>query len=160
MAAAGADLLMLEMMIKTDRMLVTLEGAQTSGLPVWVGLSCKRDTEGNIRLLGGDTLVDTLALIQDKNVPLVSLMHTQVEDIDACLEVTQAHWSGPIGVYAHTGRFTEDAKWISEGVILPKDYASSAARWLDRGVQVIGGCCGIGGRSYRGFTCDYLNELR
>ena len=34
MVKAGADLLMLEMMIDIDRMLVTLDAAQTSGLPV------------------------------------------------------------------------------------------------------------------------------
>ena len=144
MAAAGADLLMLEMMAAIDKLLVVLEAAQTSDLPVWVGLTCERDEQGTARLLGGDKLIDAVAAIQDKDVPLISVMHTHTEDVDACLDVVQANWSGPIGVYAHTGDFTEDAKFLGRGVIPPKDYAAAAQGWLQRGVQVIGGCCGIG----------------
>ena len=144
MAAAGADLLMLEMMATIDRLLVVLEAAQTSELPVWVGLTCERDEQGTARLLKGEKLVDAMAAIQDKEVPLVSVMHTRTEDVDACLDVVQASWSGPIGVYAHTGDFTEGAKFLARGVIPPKDYAAAAQGWLQRGVQVIGGCCGIG----------------
>ena len=143
MAGAGADLLMLEMMVKIDRMMVTLEAAQSSGLPVWVGLSCEPDAQGTMRLLHGDTLIDALDYIQDKSVPLLSVMHTEVEDIDACLDIVQERWSGPLGVYAHTGRIV-DAKWTFDAIIPPKDYAASAEGWSNRGVQVIGGCCGIG----------------
>ena len=70
-------------------------------------------------------------------------MHTDVNDVEICLDVTEANWTGPMGVYAHSGDYVED-KWIFENVINPEDYATLADRWLDRGVQVIGGCCGIG----------------
>ncbi len=40
MKDGGADLLMLEMMIDIDRMRATLDGAGTSVLPIWVGLTC------------------------------------------------------------------------------------------------------------------------
>ena len=144
MATAGAELLMLEMMVGIERMMVTLDAAQTSALPVWVGLSCKRDAEGTVRLLDGDRLIDALDQIQDKQVPLISLMHTNVEDIDAGLDILQPRWSGPIGVYAHTGKFNDDASLRFGTVIAPEDYAAAAKGWLDRGVQIIGGCCGIG----------------
>ena len=45
MAEAGADLIMLEMMVKIDRMLAVLNGAQRCGLPVWVGFSCEVDSK-------------------------------------------------------------------------------------------------------------------
>jgi S-methylmethionine-dependent homocysteine/selenocysteine methylase len=70
-------------------------------------------------------------------------MHTEVEDIDACLDVLQTNWQGPIGVYAHSGQFIAP-NWIFNDTISPEDYASAAAPWLQRGVQIIGGCCGIG----------------
>ena len=143
MAAAGADHLMLEMMVDIDRMLVTLEAAQSSGLPVWVGLSCEPDGEGVMCLENGDPLRDALAAIKDKSVPLVSIMHTDVAYIDACLDVVQAHWSGPIGVYAHSGGYSE-GKWMFDTTIEPPGYSEMARGWLDRGVQIIGGCCGMG----------------
>lgn len=145
MADASADLLMLEMMIDIDRTLVTLDAAQSSGLPVWVGLTCEPNADDIICLRNGETLVDALAPLAERDVPLVSIMHTEVEDIDACLDVMQAHWTGPSGVYAHTGRFSgPNAAFTFSHTISPEDYASACKCWLDIGVQVIGGCCGIG----------------
>ncbi len=142
MTRAGADLLMLEMMIDIDRMITTLEAAQTSGLPVWVGLTCKPDASGKICLRNGEALVDALGELQGRDVDLITIMHTQVDDIDACLDVTDRHWQGPVGVYAHTGTAIDD-KWVFDDTISPADYAGHSRRWLDRGVRVIGGCCGI-----------------
>ena len=39
MAEAGADLIMLEMMVYIDRMCVLIEASHQTGLPVWVGLA-------------------------------------------------------------------------------------------------------------------------
>jgi homocysteine S-methyltransferase len=143
MAAAGADLLMLEMMADVDRTRTVLEAAQTSGLPVWVGFSCRVDEDGGVYLLDGPTLQEGLEAIRDRDVALVSIMHTQVEHISACLDVLAAHWPGYVGVYAHSGHF-EAPNWIFDGIISPGEYAAAATSWLDRGAQVVGGCCGIG----------------
>lgn len=143
MAAAGADLIMLEMMSDVERTLIMVEAAQKSRLPVWVGFSCTLDENGAVRLLSGPSLAEGLESISDKNVPLVSIMHTEVEYIEACLDVLDSRWSGPVGVYAHSGEFVAP-NWIFDDTISPEAYAAAAARWAKRGVQVIGGCCGIG----------------
>jgi S-methylmethionine-dependent homocysteine/selenocysteine methylase len=143
LAKAGADLIMLEMMADVEHMLIVLDAAQKSGLPVWVGFSCRVDEQGVVYLRHGPPLIDGIEAIKDKDVPLVSIMHTEVEDIDACLDVLQEYWSGPIGVYAHSGRF-EAPNWVFNDTISPEDYASAVKPWLQCGVQVIGGCCGIG----------------
>ncbi len=143
MAEAGADLLMLEMMVDIDRMLVTLDAAQASGLPVWVGLSCKPDGSDAMTLLRGGLLAEALEAIKGKNVPLVSIMHTEVEHIDACLDIVADRWSGPVGVYAHSARWVGDVCDFNV-TISPEDYAANARSWLERGVRVIGGCCGMG----------------
>ena len=142
MSDAGADLLMLEMMVDIERMLVTLDAAQRSGLPVWLGLSCKPDEEGVMCLLKGEKLTDCLAALENKNIAVINIMHTEVEYIDACLDVLLEHWSGITGVYAHTGKII-DTKWQFDDTISPNDYALASKGWLKRGVQVIGGCCGI-----------------
>ncbi len=143
MAEAGADLLMLEMMVDIDSLLVVLEASQASGLPVWVGLSCQPDASGAMALLRGGSLAAALDAIRDRDVPLVSIMHTEVEHIDACLDVVPGHWSGPLGVYAHSARWVGDA-CVYDATVTPEDYAALTSSWLDRGVQVIGGCCGLG----------------
>lgn len=143
MAAAGADLLMLEMMADIERTLILIEAGQNSGLPVWVGFSCRVEEDGVVRLLEGPTLAEGIQAIQEKNVPLVSIMHTEVKYVEACLDVLQDCWAGPIGVYAHSGKFI-DPNWIFTDTISPEAYGQAAAGWLTRGVQLIGGCCGIG----------------
>ncbi|MFC1878279.1 homocysteine S-methyltransferase family protein [Chloroflexota bacterium] len=143
MANAGADFIMLEMMADIERMLILLNAAQKCGLPVWVGFSCNLDERGEPRLLDGPTLLDGVKAIQDKEVPVVTIMHTEIEYIDACLSVLQDNWQGPVGVYAHSGKFVEP-NWIFNDVISPEDYASAANSWLKQGIQIVGGCCGIG----------------
>ena len=142
MKEAGADLLMLEMMVDIDRMKVTIEAAQSSALPVWAGLTCEPDTNGVMCLLRGEPLVDALAALADTNIPLVSIMHTDVKYIDACLDVVKEHWDGLVGVYAHVGKFL-DGHWVFDFTISPHDYATHSARWVNHNVQIIGGCCGI-----------------
>lgn len=142
MQSAGADLLMLEMMIDIDKMLTTLEAAQTSGLPVWVGLTCEPKPDGTICLRNGDRLDGALIDLKQRNVDLINIMHTEVEYIDDCLDVTDKHWNGPVGVYAHSGLFVND-KCIFDSTISVDDYATLAGGWLQRGVNIIGGCCGI-----------------
>lgn len=144
MAEAGADLLMLEMMVHLDKMQICIEEAQKTGLPVWVGLSCELAEDGTPILQHHGTLTEAMDIFQDnKNIPLISIMHTQVEHVDACLDIVQPRWQKPIGVYAHSGIF-EDGKWIFESVISPEDYAIATQGWLKRGINVIGGCCGVG----------------
>lgn len=151
MAAAGADLLMLEMMVDIDSLLVVLEASQASGLPVWVGLSCKPDASGVMALLRGGSLAEALGAIKGRNVPLVSIMHTEVEHIAACLDVVAARWPGPVGVYAHSARWVDGVSHF-DVTLSPEDYAGHAKSWLARGVQVVGGCCGLG--------VDHIKALR
>jgi homocysteine S-methyltransferase len=151
MADAGADLIMLEMMVDLDRMAVTIEAALTCGLPVWVGLSCKPNTEGEMCLYNGDTLASAVEMVKTYDVPLISIMHTEVEYVDSCLEILKSTWSGPVGVYAHSARWVND-KTIFDGTISAQNYAIAAQGWLDNGVQVIGGCCGMG--------VDHIDALR
>lgn len=142
MKEAGADLLMLEMMADIDRMLTTLGAAQGSGLPVWVGLSCAPGEDGTMRLLDGEPIEDALKALAKRDVPLVNIMHTDVAHIGACLDVIEAHWSGLIGVYAHSGDYRE-GRWHFESTISPEDYVKACRRWMARDVRLIGGCCGI-----------------
>lgn len=142
LADAGVDLFMLEMMIDIDKMLILADAALATGLPVWVGFTCEPGTHGQVNLRNGESLSDALDAIKDRGVDLVSIMHTEVEDIDACLEAVRSNWSGPICVYAHTSN-SVNHRWVFNNTISPEDYCAAARGWLDKGVNVIGGCCGI-----------------
>lgn len=143
MADAGADLIILEMMTDVNRTLKMLSAARKSGLPVWVGFSCQLNDEGDPCLLDGPPLFDGIQAIQAEEVPVVLIMHTDVKIINSCINVVQEIWQGPIGVYAHSGKFI-NPNWIFDDVISPMEYAKAASSWLDQGIQIVGGCCGIG----------------
>jgi len=143
MAEGGCDLIMLEMLVDIDRLLACIDGTAASGLPVWAGISLG-PKDGKMCLLNGESLEDTLYAIKGKDVPLLNIMHTEVDYIDAALDVVLSNWDGAIGVYAHICRFSEDnTRAIFDDTISPENYARAAQRWLDRGVQIIGGCCGV-----------------
>jgi homocysteine S-methyltransferase len=143
MAEAGADLLMLEMMVDIPRFEVTLQAAQASGLPVWAGFSCDLNEDGEVKLWEGDLLKDALAIAKNQAVPLVNIMHTEVKFVEACLDVLAEHWEGLSGVYAHSGDFNE-GDWLFDGVMPPQQYAAAAGSWLAGDVNLVGGCCGMG----------------
>lgn len=143
MAEGGCDLIVLEMLSHVDRLMACIDGAGASGLPVWPGISVK-EVDGEMCLLGGEPLVAAVSALKDKDLPVLNIMHTEAKHIDQCLDVLDKHWDGMVGVYAHVCKFTEpDTKAIFNDTITPEDYASESKRWLDRGVQLIGGCCGV-----------------
>ena len=142
LASSGADLLMLEMMVDIDRMLVTLEAAQQTKLPVWVGVSCIPDPTGRMCLENGDPLDEAVYQLLDKNVDVVNIMHTDVEFVDEALEILKTNWPGLIGVYAHSGKMINN-NWTFKNIISHESYALHVERWMDKGISLVGGCCGI-----------------
>jgi homocysteine S-methyltransferase len=136
MADAGAELIILEMMVSIERMLRLITAAKTTGLPIWVGFSVGEE-DGSIpdphvmTLRSNEPLADAIDALAGLGVDLINIMHTDVTHIDACLDVMMERWPGPIGVYAHS--------WAG---IDPADYAARSERWLERGVNLVGGCCG------------------
>ena len=142
MKEAGADFLMLEMMVDIDQMLVTLDAANKSQLPVWIGLTCKPNIKGEICLRDGDSLETAIKLVSERNPHVINIMHTDVHDVLPALDILKPLWGGPIGVYAHSGEMI-GTRWTFDDVISPESYLNFAEKWLGCGVKFIGGCCGI-----------------
>jgi S-methylmethionine-dependent homocysteine/selenocysteine methylase len=149
LAEAGVDLIALEMMYSAEHVAPAIRATLATGLPIWVGFSCQVTGEGTVQLLDGSPLAtglrQTLALL----APLppgrvaVTVMHTLTQDIASALEIVRQHWSGPTGVYAHSGEWI-DPDWQFIDMISPEDYLTAAQQWIKLGTQIIGGCCGIG----------------
>jgi len=69
-------------------------------------------------------------------------MHTAVPDVPAALQIVRKYWSGPVGVYPESGYF-EMPNWNFVDIIDPDDLVSFGRVWVDEGVRLIGGCCGL-----------------
>ena len=150
LADSGAELLMLEMMVDIDRMLVTLQAALETNLPVWVGLSCHKNQNNQICLLNGEPLEKAVKSLTGTNVDLISIMHTDVDYVEECLEILSSEWTGLTGVYAHSGQM-KDGDWTFNDVIGKEEYSRHVSSWIQRGVNLVGGCCGI--------TTDHMHNI-
>jgi S-methylmethionine-dependent homocysteine/selenocysteine methylase len=145
LAEAGVDLLLLEMMRDIDYSRLAVECAVATGLPVWIGFTCRRTEAGEILLRGRDVeipLADAIGPVSEPGGSLVAIMHTELEAVEPALDILAGLWSGPVGAYPHSGDFVMP-NWLFEEIVPPKSFARTAAGWAGR-VQVLGGCCGIG----------------
>jgi S-methylmethionine-dependent homocysteine/selenocysteine methylase len=88
-------------------------------------------------------LADALSELKKENVPLLNIMHTEVDIVSECLDVVDECWPNHIGVYAHSGIY-KNPEWIFDGVISPSEYAKESEKWIERKINILGGCCGIG----------------
>ena len=139
---AGAEMIALEMMRNLDTTRSILEATADIGVPLWVGMSCVMK-DGVPVLYFDDTLEDAIKMVNEYDIELLAIMHTETNIVDACLDVTDQHWDGPVGVYAQVGDWN-GTNWFYDDTVTAEDHAALNAGWIERGVQVIGGCCGIG----------------
>src|SRR5438552_2960059 len=87
-----------------------------------------------------DDLVQGLAA---PDLAALMVMHTDVADVDDALEAVFRHWDGPVGVYPHVGAFVPPS-WQFDERLTPADLVVHSRRWVERGVRIVGGCCGLG----------------
>jgi S-methylmethionine-dependent homocysteine/selenocysteine methylase len=143
--AGGVDHIMLEMMYEENRAEMALQAALSTGLPVWFGVSARRNDAGKIisfNLAQESPLEAVLDLIPEHGVDVVSVMHTQPQAVSDTISMVRKKFAGPIGVYPDSGYF-EMPNWNFTEVIPAEKLEGFYAEWLDMGVQLIGGCCGL-----------------
>lgn len=147
LAEAGVDMIALEMMGEIEHASCAVEAALATGLPVWVGFSCRVDEAG--RVLGyreeGVAFDEMVDHIMPLGPAVAGVMHTSINDTPPALQVLSKHWSGPVAAYPESGYF-KMPDWQFVDIIDPQDFAEHLCRWAAAGVQIVGGCCGIGPR--------------
>jgi S-methylmethionine-dependent homocysteine/selenocysteine methylase len=140
---AGVDLIVMEMMRDTDYSIWATEAAMETGLPIWVGLTVERDEHGDLvgwsrPDCGIAEVVDALAATGPQ---LMAVMHTDLDATTVAIDVVRSRFGGPLGAYPESGYFARP-EWVFVDVSVA-DLVSAARDWIDQGVTVVGGCCGI-----------------
>ncbi len=151
LAAAGVDLILMEMMSDIDHASLVTAAAVETGLPVWIGVSCSLLADGSAGAWDMHTEEPADRLATDHAKPeikplapvidalmsfepqVMGIMHSTVDAMGAGLEVLFQHWRGPVMAYpeAAAGHAVE-----------PAAFAAYCRDWVEGGVQIIGGCCG------------------
>ncbi len=142
---AGAELILMEMMCDLEQAGHAMEAALATGLPVWVGFSVRAAGDGRVTMHGRDDLdfADVIDPIMRIGGSVAGVMHSYSEETTAALDVLFRHWSGPVSTYPESGYF-EMPDWRFVDIVAPEVFAEQTRRWVESGVQIVGGCCGIG----------------
>ncbi len=146
---AGCDVILLEMMFAPERMEAAFAAAIRTGLPVWAGFSVRRGKSGGSTevLSFAQTrdipFAEILAILKDQPVDAAGIMHSEPEVTGDALAMLRGAFDGPLTAYPDSGHMT-DHNWHFDQVIAPAQLHDYAVGWIDRGAQVLGGCCGLG----------------
>lgn len=136
-AAAGADLVLLETVNSIGEARVALEVARSSGLPCWVSFVC----DENGLLFTGESLAQAVAVLEPLGVDAILVNCAPPADITAGVKALASSAHVPIGAYAHIGRF-DPPEWMFTDEYPPPTYRDVAAQWKQMGARILGGCCG------------------
>jgi S-methylmethionine-dependent homocysteine/selenocysteine methylase len=150
---AGVDLFALDMLFDCDISLAMLQAVAPFKLPVILGFTCEWDEDNTQQLtirqgMGrpvatlDQVLKEIVAKVDPQNL-ILSIMHSEADATDAALELLQRYWSGPVAIYPNSGNFVNLHLQFDE-VCSEVEFEQAAQRWLQAGVQIVGGCCGIG----------------
>lgn len=141
-AAEGADLIVLEMLQDTEHAPLACAAARDSGLPFWLGLSC-RQRAGELVAFDSPNvrLADCLDALLPFAPAVVNIMHSPRAAVLPALALVRERWDGSLGAYPAlpgNGSIEDD---VGEPTT-PGDFAALARQWVAHGARVIGGCCG------------------
>lgn len=155
LAAEGVDLLALEMLFDIEVSRLALRAASTTDLPVMLGFTCRWGSDrrtvetrrGELSARGPLPLAEALPAVLAEAPAgarlIVAIMHADFDVTDAAIDVVQSLWQGPIAVYPNSGVYLVP-HWQFDTVCAPEIFAGVVAGWAARGVQIMGGCCGLG----------------
>jgi homocysteine S-methyltransferase len=145
LARAGCELILLEMMYHTGRARIALEAALATKLPVWFGLSARRNSTGRVisyEQTEEVPLDEIIRLIPEDRVDAAGVMHTHADLIGQVLAQLRTGFHGPLLAYPDSGEF-EMPNWRFVDVITPQRFEAYCREWFSMGAQIVGGCCGL-----------------
>lgn len=155
MKSAGVDFILVESMNTIAEAKVACEVARSSGLPVWVSFVVRE----NARLLSKESLAEAVKAVEPLGVELVAVNCAPVADITAALAELRKVRKGPVGAWAHIGRYDPPSwkfgfypRFSGTEAVPPAKYLEAAREWKKLGAQAIGGCCGT--------TPEHVKALR
>jgi len=142
---SGVDMILLEMMSDPVLAKPAVAAALDTGLPVWMGMSCKMNDDGQLTSYSIPELSfdEVCADIIDPRLGAVGIMHSSINFVPDAIRSIRRHFDGPTMAYPDSGFFTMP-DWHFEDIISPEDFASTSKDWSAMGVRIMGGCCGLG----------------
>ena len=93
-------------------------------------------------LLSGESLEEAVEALEPFDPIAFGLNCIPPSGLTRNLPRLRAATDLPLIAYAHLGNPEPITGWSFSQDVSPEDYAEEAARWIDMGARIIGGCCG------------------
>ncbi len=138
LAAAGADVLLLETFNTVREAAIAARAAAATGLGVIVSFVCR--LRG--MLLSTEDAGEAATALHLPGVVALGVNCTAINDVPAALRRLAAGTSLPLVAYANNAWFAQDSLFLRAAPVAPEIYAAHAEDWLGLGVRLVGGCCG------------------
>lgn len=149
LADAGVDFFVAESTGSTLQRKWVIEACLATGLPVWMGFRCRQEEGKSVPQVGYRSEEDLSANLEEVVAlggSVVSVFHSTLGATDAALPVIQSRWKGPVAVYPEADRpdYVQSRKDPNfQPRVTPEEFVAWSLACVDKGVQIIGGCCGI-----------------
>ena len=149
LAEAGVDFMLAESTGSLEQRRWVSEAVVSVGLPMWTGFkvhSTEDDPTIRIGYAGEEPFEQALEEVIPMGGSLMTVFHSGVDDTDAAIPILKKYWDGPMAAYPESGRRDYGTRF-SDGTaneMDPAGYLEMSKKWVSEGVQVIGGCCGMG----------------
>ena len=134
LAESGVDLIAVEMGSHREITPLAVQSALSAGLPVWAGLRCIRNDDGELVSLDRDRydFEEVIRAVLAHPVGLVNVMHTAASETSDGLTLVKRYWEGPLGAYPESGSLVAP-NWQFVDIIEPDQLVSEAKRWVADG---------------------------
>lgn len=136
--SARPDLVWVETMNTVREARQAAAAAHDSRLPFVVSFVVRENGE----LLSGEPLADAVAAVEPSDPVALGLNCIPPEGMTRNLPRLREATERPLVAYAHIGNPEPIAGWSFSQTVAPDAYAGHAARWIEIGARVVGGCCG------------------
>ena len=155
LSGEGVDLIILEAMSsQADIVETIIECSLQTKLPVWLSISCVIDDDTNKVMLGYNDTVDTdTNVYEDFETSMdnfskihqgpILIAHSDIEVTGQAIKIAKKKFNGVLGAYPNRGHY-EKPHWKFVDNITPSEYLEKTKSWVEDGVQIVGGCCGVG----------------
>jgi homocysteine S-methyltransferase len=144
LADAEVDLILVETMNTIREAVAATRAACATGLPTFTCFVCRDDG----RLFSGETVRAAVEAVVPLGVAGVCinctpspLINKPFGELRAAVR-SFANTRLITGLYANIGKTEDIAGWTNTADVSPLEYARLAAKWLELGARLVGGCCG------------------
>jgi methionine synthase I (cobalamin-dependent) len=155
---AGVDFLIAEPTGNLQQRKWVFQAVAASGIPFWAGYKCHRDEQTGAILSGYESEMLLEAELEEL-LPIggdvVCIFHSDMQDTTSAIPIVKSNWSGAICVFLEAGRRDYVQALATPGETSSystQEWLQVTRKWMAEGVQIIGGCCGIG--------LEYIRALR